>query len=209
MGFLRQEYWSGLPCPLLGNLLKSGVKPWSPALSVDSLPAEPPGKKLFKQSQFRRGISSQSGTRELSGETGQKAKLFCMDMTTGQMSGVGLEAKGPACWSPRLWAGLESPMESISDGGGQRLGAGRCSMTVAFGGHPPRWKSWRRQAALWEALAASQVRGHEGLGWGLQEQRRPSDPCLGSISRPVPVCLRASETTVLSLLSAWRTCSSE
>ena len=26
MGFSRQEYWSGLPCPLPGDLPKSGIK---------------------------------------------------------------------------------------------------------------------------------------------------------------------------------------
>ena len=92
-------------------------------------------------------------------------------------------------------------MERIRDDGAQRLGAGRCSMTVALGRHSPHWKSWRRQAAPWEALAASQEGGQEGPGWGLQDQRRPSDPCLGSVSRPVPVYLRASETTALFLLS--------
>ena len=44
MGFSRQEYWSGLPFPSPGNLLNPGIKPWSPALQVDSLPSEPPGK---------------------------------------------------------------------------------------------------------------------------------------------------------------------
>ena len=27
MGFSRQEYWSGLPCPLLGDLLNPGIEP--------------------------------------------------------------------------------------------------------------------------------------------------------------------------------------
>ena len=44
MGFPRQEYWSGLPCPPPGNLPNPGIKPRSPAMQVDSLPAEPPGK---------------------------------------------------------------------------------------------------------------------------------------------------------------------
>ena len=41
MGFPRQEYWSGLPCPPPGDLLDPGIKsmsPKSPALQVDSLP---------------------------------------------------------------------------------------------------------------------------------------------------------------------------
>ena len=44
MGFSRQGYWSGLPCPPPGDLPSPGVKPRSPTLKVDSLPAEPQGK---------------------------------------------------------------------------------------------------------------------------------------------------------------------
>ena len=42
----RQEYWSGLPLPSPGDLLNAGTEPRSPALQVDSLPFEPPGKPL-------------------------------------------------------------------------------------------------------------------------------------------------------------------
>ena len=38
MGFLRQEYWSGLPFRSPGNLLDPGVEPGSLALQEDSLP---------------------------------------------------------------------------------------------------------------------------------------------------------------------------
>ena len=41
MGLLRQEYWSGLPCPPPGDLPYPGIKPMSlicPALQVGSLP---------------------------------------------------------------------------------------------------------------------------------------------------------------------------
>ena len=43
-GFSRQEYWSGLPCPLPGDRPNPGMEPRSPALQVDFLPSEPPGK---------------------------------------------------------------------------------------------------------------------------------------------------------------------
>ena len=46
MGFPRQEYWSGLPCPPPGDLPNPGIKPRSPALQADSLPAELPGKPI-------------------------------------------------------------------------------------------------------------------------------------------------------------------
>ena len=44
MEFSRQEYWSGLPFPSPGDLPHPGIKPGSPALPVDSLLSEPPGK---------------------------------------------------------------------------------------------------------------------------------------------------------------------
>ena len=42
MGFSRQEYWSGLPCPPPGDLPDPGIQPASPASQADSLPTEPP-----------------------------------------------------------------------------------------------------------------------------------------------------------------------
>ena len=44
MEFSRQEYWNGLPWPPPGDLPNPGIKPRSPALQVDSLLSEPPGK---------------------------------------------------------------------------------------------------------------------------------------------------------------------
>ena len=44
MEFSRPEHWSGQPFPSPGDLPLPGIEPRSPALQVDSLPAEPPGK---------------------------------------------------------------------------------------------------------------------------------------------------------------------
>ena len=44
MEFSRQEYWSGLPIPFLGDLPDPQIKPGSPALQADALPSETPGK---------------------------------------------------------------------------------------------------------------------------------------------------------------------
>ena len=44
MGFSRQEYWSGLPCPPPGDLPSLGIKPGSPTLQADFLLFESPGK---------------------------------------------------------------------------------------------------------------------------------------------------------------------
>ena len=43
IGFPRQEYWSGYPCPPPRDLPNPGTEPGSPALQADSLPSEPPG----------------------------------------------------------------------------------------------------------------------------------------------------------------------
>ena len=44
MEFSRQGYWSGLPFPSPGDIPDPEIEPRSPALQVDSLPSEPPGK---------------------------------------------------------------------------------------------------------------------------------------------------------------------
>ena len=59
MGFFRQEYWSGLPCPSLGGLPDPGIEfniSSLSALQAYSLLSEPPGsllpyqpKEFFKQ----------------------------------------------------------------------------------------------------------------------------------------------------------------
>ena len=46
MGFLRQEYWSGLPFLPPEDLTDLRIEPMSPALQIDSLPAESSGKPL-------------------------------------------------------------------------------------------------------------------------------------------------------------------
>ena len=38
MGFSRQEYWRGLPCPSPWGLPNPGIEPGPPALQVDSFP---------------------------------------------------------------------------------------------------------------------------------------------------------------------------
>ena len=46
MGLSRQEYWSGLPFLSPGDLPDPGIKPRSPALQMESLLFEPPGKTI-------------------------------------------------------------------------------------------------------------------------------------------------------------------
>ena len=47
MEFSRQEYWSGLPCPLPGDLHYPGMEPASPALQVDSPPSHKGKSKVM------------------------------------------------------------------------------------------------------------------------------------------------------------------
>ena len=44
--FSRQDYWSGLPCSPLGELLDPGIELRSPALQADSLPLSPRGSPI-------------------------------------------------------------------------------------------------------------------------------------------------------------------
>ena len=47
MGFSKQEYWSGLPCPPPGDLPNPGTEPRSSTLQADSFLPEPPGKPFL------------------------------------------------------------------------------------------------------------------------------------------------------------------
>ena len=46
-GFSRQEYWSGLPFPSLGDLPNPETELGSPALQADSLQSEPQGSRQY------------------------------------------------------------------------------------------------------------------------------------------------------------------
>ena len=66
MGFSRQEYWSGLPFPSLGNLPDPGIEPWSPAVQAACLPTTLQGKSSHLYFTFRALIFSSSGKWHLS-----------------------------------------------------------------------------------------------------------------------------------------------
>ena len=73
MGFLRQEYWSGLPFPSPGNLTDSRIEPRSLPLKADSLPSESPAKPIkvkwalrLENSSNRFSFSMKWNTREFS-----------------------------------------------------------------------------------------------------------------------------------------------
>ena len=52
VGFSGQEYWSGLPFPLPGDLPNPGIAPVSLALAARFLTIEPPGKPLENLTQW-------------------------------------------------------------------------------------------------------------------------------------------------------------
>ena len=59
MGFSREEYWSGLPCPPPGNRPYSGIEPKSPvasALWADSLPLSHPGCPIMSYANIARAL---------------------------------------------------------------------------------------------------------------------------------------------------------
>ena len=57
-GFSRREYWGGHLIPSLGDLPDPGIELRSPALQVDSLSAELPGKQtpVVKNSPANKGV---------------------------------------------------------------------------------------------------------------------------------------------------------
>ena len=138
MGFSRQEYWSGLPCPPPGDLPNPGIKCKSPILEADSLSSEPPGKSymLYTHTQIntiywaikkaRESILSNSGAGEDSWESlGQQG-----DQTNqpSRRSTLNIHWKD-WCWSwnsntiatwcekrPRCWERLKAKGEEGSRG---------------------------------------------------------------------------------------------
>ena len=53
LGFSRQEHWSGLPSPSLGDLPNPRIESRSPALQADSLPSELPEKPYLVVTEAR------------------------------------------------------------------------------------------------------------------------------------------------------------
>ena len=57
IGFLRQEYCSGLPFPSPGGLPDPGIKPLSPALAGGFFTTESPGKPVTSARQQMQRLS--------------------------------------------------------------------------------------------------------------------------------------------------------
>ena len=74
MEFPRQEYWSGLPFPSLGDLPKSGIKPGSPTLQSE-LPGKPNKASITLQSWRHFMVIKKMPPRGFPG--GPVAKMLC------------------------------------------------------------------------------------------------------------------------------------
>ena len=94
MEFSRQEYWTGLPCPSLGDRPDPGIKFEAPALQTDSVPSEPPGEPLRRQKRDQKHSRRESN--------------LCKD---SKSSVILLEGKEDSdIWRSRSWgAGWELP----------------------------------------------------------------------------------------------------
>ena len=65
MGFSRQEYWSGLPYPLPGDLPNPGIELMSlvaPAVQVDSLPLSHQGSLNLSLTKFKSDLDLDTET---------------------------------------------------------------------------------------------------------------------------------------------------
>ena len=80
MGFSRQEYWSGLPCPSPEDLPDLGTEPRSPTLEADSLLTEPIGKPQWASVQFSSVAQSCPTLRP---HESQQARPPCSSPTPG------------------------------------------------------------------------------------------------------------------------------
>ena len=54
----RQEYWSGLPFPPLGDFPDPGIEPESPALAGEFFTAQPLGKTVMPYSALKNSLQN-------------------------------------------------------------------------------------------------------------------------------------------------------
>ena len=94
MGFSRQEYWSGLPCPLPEDLPDPGIKPMSvvsPALADGFFTLAPPGNPYNAPCTCARQVTSVlSNSSQPYGL--EPTRLLCPWDSPGKNTGVGCQA---------------------------------------------------------------------------------------------------------------------
>ena len=84
MEFSRPEYLSGQPFPSPGDLPNPGIKPGSPTLQADSLPAELSGKPKVREC-----VSCSVVSHFLQPHGLQPARLLCLWDSPGKNTGAG------------------------------------------------------------------------------------------------------------------------
>ena len=90
MGFSRQGYWSGLPCPPPGDLPNPGIEPRSPALQVDSLLSEPPRKPSGNLNDYVL-VSDSSDSKESACNAGDLGSIPGAGRVPGEGNGCPLQ----------------------------------------------------------------------------------------------------------------------
>ena len=108
MGFSRQEYWSGLPCPPPGDLPKPGIKPRSPTLQADSLLFEPPGKSSLLIGELINKLWYSPPMGFLGGTSGKE----CLPMQETRVQSLGWEkSPGEGSGNALQYSCLDNPID--------------------------------------------------------------------------------------------------
>ena len=116
MGFSRQEYWSGLPCPLPGDLSDSGSNPCLLCLlhwQAGSLPLVPPGKPMVYiliQKHNKCVITYNSNCRRNRSQWLSGKETACIWGDLGSILGWG-RSPGEANVNPLQYSCLENSMD--------------------------------------------------------------------------------------------------
>ena len=111
MGLSRQEYWSGLLFPSPGDLPDPGIKPRSPALQVDSLATEPPGKPSLTLAKTLAKYEPQKA----SATSRAAVQAQTLHSSTGRQEGLGI----PVCYEGNR---TDATREAEEEGAHRRFG---------------------------------------------------------------------------------------
>ena len=118
MGFSREEYWSGLPCPPPGDLPNPGTEPRSPALQADSLPSEPPGRGARISSPRLHPCYPVASQRSQPPSSLTLASGVCFLMCWALVTACRLSSSGAAL--QEQWEGLLTPVAPLVRSTGSR-----------------------------------------------------------------------------------------
>ena len=103
MGFSRQEYWSALPFPSLGDLPEPGIKPGPLALQVDSLPLSQQGsqRRLNTEELMLSNCGAGEDSWEALGQQGEQTRQSQRKSVLNiHWKRVDVEVQAPIFWWP-------------------------------------------------------------------------------------------------------------